>query len=585
MPPGQTGRWLKLTLPTLFGLTAFGVLAAADLEAISRTHANEQVLWGSVASTIDEAENGAALLSIGRVHVLLLSDPLVADAEERTSGPGSVRERLVKLAEKTGLVVGAPIIEQPNGRAGDRRLALTLVAPGKSVLVHSYAVMPVVPIAGVTFVRGDFRDPLNTADIDGFLVGIAAVGDAEVAIPRLGDRGASLVLLTGGPVSQAQIERFAKAARDSRVALLIAGRCVSTPSCIASAAVDSNGKIDWTGAQRHAFVQPPRLSPSSAKGLPDSVPQPSRYSYSPALAELGRAIFFDSRISDTGSIACASCHDPSRGFSDGRSVSAGVLGRSTKRNTISLLNVAFRPVLRWDSYASSLENFVKYPMSGNDEMDSHNLDDVVNRIDQSSDYRAQFAAVFGTDQIRFEMVEQALAAYMRTLVSGNSPFDRAVVDGRREAMSGSAWRGHALFKGRAGCADCHAYSEDSPFFTDFQTHNTGLSWDSAASRYRDAGASAISANALSGSFRTPTLRDVARTGPYMHDGSLATLRDVIDYFDRGGGDGPMRDSKLHALHLSEQDKQDLEAFLIALTGTTRFDSAGRRIDQQLARRR
>jgi len=148
-------------------------------------------------------------------------------------------------------------------------------------------------------------------------------------------------------------------------------------------------------------------------------------------------------------------------------------------------------------------------------------------------------------------------------------------------MTTSAWRGYALFSGRAGCSSCHTYSANSPFFTDFRAHNTGLGWDSAASQYRDAGAGAISTDALSGSFRTPTLRDVARTGPYMHDGDIATLRGVIDYFDRGGGDGPGRDPRLRALHLSERDKQDLEAFLIALTGTTSFDSAGRRTDQQL----
>jgi len=570
------GHWLKLTL-----LAGFGALAAAGLEPALRADVDEPVLWGSVASTIDEAEHGAALQhSAGRVHILLLSDPLVAGPGQNALGPGPISERLVRLARETGLVVGAATLESPNGRAGGQPLALTLVAPGGSVLAQSHAAMPVLPIAGVAFVRGEFPDPLNTVEVDGFLVGIAAVGDADAAIPRLSDRGADLVLLTGGPVDEAQVERLADAARVNRVALLIAGRCAETSSCVASAAVDANGKIDWTGA-RHAFVRLPHWSPSSAEGLPDSVPQPSRNRYLPAMAELGRIIFFDKGISDTGSIACASCHDPSLGFSDRRPLGAGVLGRSTKRNSISLLNVAFRPVLRWDSYASSLENFVKYPMSGHDEMDSRSLDHVLTRIGRSPDYRARFAAVFGTDQIGFEMVEQALATYMRTLVSGDSQFDQAVVSGRRGAMTTSAWRGYALFSGRAGCSSCHTYSANSPFFTDFRAHNTGLGWDSAASQYRDAGAGAISTDALSGSFRTPTLRDVARTGPYMHDGDIATLRGVIDYFDRGGGDGPGRDPRLRALHLSERDKQDLEAFLIALTGTTSFDSAGRRTDQQL----
>jgi cytochrome c peroxidase len=576
IPRTTGGHWLALAL--LFG---FAALAGTDIEAGSRTDADEQVLWGSVASTIDEGERRAAQISDGRPRILLLSHTLVAGRGERISGSSSIRERLIRLADQTGLVVGAPIIEQSAGQAGDRPLAVTLVAPGNPMLARSYAVMPVVPVAGVTFARGSVRNPLSPVNIHGFSVGIAAIGDAEAAIPRLGDRGVSLVLLTGGPTSREQVERFAEAARASRVALLIAGRCTSASSCVAAAGVDADGRIDWAVSRDHAFVRWPRWSPPSAKGLPNAIPQPSRYDHSPAVAELGRVLFFDKRISETGSIACASCHDPALGFSDGRRLGAGVLSRTTTRNVISLLNVAFRPALRWDSYASSLENFVKYPMSGHDEMASDDLDDVLSRIDRSPPYRARFAAAFGTGQIQFEMVERALAAYMRTLVSGNSLFDRATVGGQPEAMTESAWRGYRLFSGRAGCATCHAYSEDSPFFTDFQAHNTGLGWRSAAARYRDLGAGAIT-DAQPGSFRTPTLRDVARTGPYMHDGSMATLREVIDYFDRGGGDGPGRDPRLRALHLSDRDKRDLEAFLVALTGTTRFDASGRRLDQQLA---
>lgn len=579
MPAGWTRR-LKLTL-----LAAFALPAAAGVGPHSRAGADEPVLRASVESTVEHAEHGAALLSAGRVRILLLSDALVASPGEEASEPSPVGARLARLAERTGLFVAAPVVEQPNGRSGDRLLALTLVAPGKAALLHSHAALPVVPIAGVTFAREDFSDPAVTTDIDGFAVGIAAVGDAEAAIPRLGDRGASLVLLTGGPVSRTQLERFAKSARANRVALLVAGRCRGSLSCVASAAVDADGKIDLTDSRSHAFARLPRRSPASAAGLPDRVPQPSRHDYSPALAELGRALFFDRGVSASDSIACASCHDPSMGFSDGRPLSAGAHGRSTRRNSISLLNVAFRPVLRWDGYASSLENFVKYPMSGHDEMGSHRLDDVVRRIGRSPAYRARFQAAFGSGDVRFGRVEQALAAYMRTLVSGDSPFDRAVVEGRTKAMSRSAWRGYSLFKGRAGCAGCHSYSADSPFFTDSRPHNTGLGWNPASSRFRDPGAGAIATGALSGSFRTPTLRDVARTGPYMHDGSLATLRDVIDYFDRGGGDGPGRDPRLRPLRLSERDKRDLEAFLIALTGTTGFDSAGRRTDLLFARRR
>jgi cytochrome c peroxidase len=333
---------------------------------------------------------------------------------------------------------------------------------------------------------------------------------------------------------------------------------------------------------RHIFLRQPRWSLPSSVGLPRSVPQPQRYRHSPASAELGRTLFFDKRVSQSGSIACASCHEPQFGFSDGRRISIGIHARSTRRNTISLLNVAFRPVLRWDAYATSLEQFVEYPLSTDDEMASHRLDQVVKRIRHSAAYRARFARAFGPRKISLDTIAQALASYLRTLVSGDSPFDRATTGGERRAMSDSAWRGYALFNGRARCSGCHSYSPESPFFTDLKPHNTGLGWNAASSRYSDTGAGATSASVDTGKFRTPTLRDVGRTAPYMHDGSIATLRGVVDYFARGGGDGPNRDPELRPLHLSEQDKRDLSAFLRALTGTTRFDSEGRRIDHKLA---
>jgi cytochrome c peroxidase len=442
---------------------------------------------------------------------------------------------------------------------------LTLVGPRGAVLANGYAGTPVVPLEGLAFARPVPADLPATVAVGGMEVGVAAIGDAEAAIPRYSDRGAGLVLLTGGPVGEAQLERLAAAARAGRVALLIAGRCAGTPFCIDSAAVDPDGRIDRNGASGHTFAGLQRRSPPGARGLRDPVPQPARWDYSPALAELGRLLFFDKRLSERGAIACSSCHDPSRGFTDGRAVGAGVAGRSTGRNTLSLLNVAYRPALRWDAYPSSLENFVKYPLSGHEEMDSHRLDTVLRQIGRAPLYRAQFSRLFKGERLRFEQIEQALAAYMRTLVSGDSAFDRATSHGRSEAMSEAAWRGFDLFKGRAGCAGCHAYSGNSPFFTDLKLHNTGLGRDAPA-----------------GSFRTPTLRDVGRTGPYMHDGSIATLRGVIDFFDGGGGNGPGRDPALRPLHLSERDKQDLEAFLVALTGTTSFDSAGRRTDRPLA---
>jgi cytochrome c peroxidase len=550
-------------------LAAAGVILTPTFEATPRSTPNESILWGRVVSTIGEAETGIDLS--GKPGFLLLGTPL--------SGESTViQDRLTSLASKTGLIVGASFIEEANGN-GAGGLALILVGPDRSVVARGYVGQPIMPITGVALARTELSSQPEPVSLGSTLVGIAGIGDAAMAIGRLADRGANLILLVGGPANKLQIDRLAKIARLNRVAFIVAAHCARHSGCVPSAFVDSNGEIDLEADRSHAFHLTRRWSPASAKGLPNSIPQPSRNDYSPAMAELGRAIFFDRSLSDAASVSCASCHDPSKGFADGRALGTGVQGRTTNRNVISLLNVAFRPALRWDGYASSLENFIKYPLSGHSEMDSHKLEEVAVKMGQSPDYQTRFAKAFGKDQISFARVEQALATYMRTLVSGDSAFDRAQIDGERNAMTSSAWRGYDLFNGRSGCSSCHSYSVGSPFFTDFKVHNTGLGWDSNLSRYRDKGSGGINASSQTGSFRTPTLRDVARTAPYMHDGSLRSLREVIEYFDRGGGDGPGRDPRLRPLHLSEEDKQDLEAFIVSLTGTTRFDDTGRRTDQ------
>jgi cytochrome c peroxidase len=547
--------------------------------AVSQPEAKRRTFQASIAQTIEELNVTIGQNASNLPDIVLLNEPIVASADEVASGYGPVTQSLRKTANSVGRVIGASIIDEPAGIGRLQRLATLLVAPDQSILEHHQATPPPAPTTAVTFARFTPRKLWTVSIVNGFAIGLASVGDAEMAIPHLSDRGASLVMMVGGPIDRAQVERLAGVARINHVALLIAGRhCRRSTDCIESAAVNADGNIQQSNAASYKFYRPPFWSSQSSNGLPDTVPQPARYNYSPAMAELGRALFFDKRVSESGTIACSSCHVPSLGFSDGKARGAGVDGRPTQRNVVSLLNVAFQPSLRWDNYTTSLENFVKYPLSGYSDMDTHNFNKLVERIYQFPEYSTEFRLQFRKKKITFEMIELVLATYMRTLVSGDSAFDRAVVNGRRDAMSQSAWRGYELFKGRAQCSTCHEYSQKSPFFSNFQAHNTGLGWDPATSQYRDVGAHAVASKNPPGSFRTPTLRDVARTGPYMHDGSISSLRAVIDYFDQGGGGGPGRDPQLKQLNLSEQDKTDLEAFLIALSGTAKFNSSGQLVN-------
>ena len=548
-------------------LAVLGVTASEARVGLDSTAAVEVLTSPSLSP-------GSFASSAG-TRILLVGAPLTPRTGDTTRGAEIAR--LVAVARANRAFVAAPLVEENAGGAGTAYLTMTMVDPNGRLIHRQRAVMPVVSIAGVVFRRADFREPLRSVEANGERVGIAAVGDAEVAIPRLSDRGASLILLAGAPLARGEAESLAELARSNNVALVVAA--TPAPGGVTSLVVDRDGRATLdTGPSAAALLPQPghHWQPVSSLGLPRIVPQPRRTVGSDPIVELGRRLFLETALSETRSVACASCHQPMTAFTTPHALGTGVHNRQTRRNVPSLLNVAFRPLLRWDGYASSLENFVKYPMSGHNEMNFHYLDQAVDRLRQSQPYRDAFAQAFQSREIDFAQVELALATYMRTLVSGNSPFDRATVLGQRDAMTPSAWHGYRLFRGKAGCSECHTVDDDA-LFTDFRAHNTGLGWDATANRYRDIGVGEISTDSLSGYFLTPSLRDVARTAPYMHDGSLPTLRAVIDFFDRGGGTGLGRDALLRPLGLSEQEKRDLEAFLHALTGDARYDRDGRRL--------
>lgn len=272
---------------------------------------------------------------------------------------------------------------------------------------------------------------------------------------------------------------------------------------------------------------------------------------------LGRRLFHERRLSRDGSLSCASCHDPGRAFTNGLRIARGVNGARSVRNVPTLVNRAWGASFFWDGRARTLEEQALAPILNPGELGSST--EAVLALVRAAGYRPQFRAAFNRDP-EMRDVAAALASYVRTIVSGNSPYDRFVA-GENRALEERARRGFDLFRTRGRCTGCHA----GPLLSDEQFHNTGVAWRSGTlndeGRYR-----VTRVRTERGAFRTPTLRDVARTAPYMHDGSLPTLEAVVEFYDRGGTPNPDLDAAIVPLRLSAADKKDLVAFLRSLTG-------------------
>jgi cytochrome c peroxidase len=285
-------------------------------------------------------------------------------------------------------------------------------------------------------------------------------------------------------------------------------------------------------------------------------PVPTDNRLTPARIALGRRLFFDRRLSRDGSLSCAFCHEPQRAFTDGRAVPQGVGGARGRRNSPTLVNRAWGSSFFFDGRARSLEDLALQPILDPAELGS--TADAVLSLGRSR-YRSGFRAAFDAEP-SLDLIAKALASYLRTIVGGNSAFDRFAA-GNDSALTTAARRGRRLFSGKAGCGQCHAGIN----LTDEEFHNTGVAWRTGV--LTDQGRAGVTgAPADRGAFKTPTLREISRTAPYMHDGSLGTLNDVIEYYDGGGAKNPTLDPKLRALQLSPPEKADLAAFLASLTG-------------------
>jgi cytochrome c peroxidase len=275
--------------------------------------------------------------------------------------------------------------------------------------------------------------------------------------------------------------------------------------------------------------------------------------------ELGRLLFFDKRLSKNNTVACASCHLPDKGFGDGRAVSTGVNNLKGTRSAPISVNRAYGQSHFWDGRAATLEDQSIGPFVNPVEHGFLNHEQMVAKMRKIPGYRAMFKDVFGRDVV-IEDVGKAIASFQRTILSGNSPADRYDYGGDETALLEEAKRGLDLFRGKARCTRCHSNFN----FSDEKFHNVGIGWDTNTV---DLGRYVVTKNPEDvGAFKTPTLREISRTAPYMHDGRFKTLAEVVEFYNGGGIKNPYLDNTIIPLELTEQEKGDLVTFLRSLNG-------------------
>jgi cytochrome c peroxidase len=274
--------------------------------------------------------------------------------------------------------------------------------------------------------------------------------------------------------------------------------------------------------------------------------------------DLGRYLYFDKRLSRNNTISCATCHDPAKGWTDQSPVSTGINGLKGTRSAPPVFNATYNELQFWDGRALSLEEQAKGPIQNPVEM-GFSLKGVEQKIGRIKGYQKMFKKAFGPGPITAERIVEAIASFERTILSGDSNYDRFIA-GNKKALSLSAQRGMNLFFGRAHCDDCHT----GPNFSDSRFHNLGVGMNA---KHPDLGRYLITKKDKDkGSFKTPGLRGLLYTHPYMHDGSEKTLEAVVDFYNKGGNLNPYLDKKIHPLGLNSQQKKDLVAFLKSLNG-------------------
>jgi cytochrome c peroxidase len=339
----------------------------------------------------------------------------------------------------------------------------------------------------------------------------------------------------------------------------------------------------------------------SQEGLPlglPPVPVPEDNPQSPEKIALGKRLYEDKRFSADGTVSCSNCHDPAKAFADGLPVAEGIKKLKGTRNSPTVINAAYYTSQFWDGRRASLEEQAKDPFVNPIE---HGLGQaqgfhqfIVNVIRKDSDYCDQFKQVFGVerDGITIDHAVKAIGSFERTVISGDSPFDRFLYGGDKTALSEAAQRGLELYKGKARCQECHAISEKYALFTDNKFHNLGVGFKKIQPRLREIvkefrmakqqgralDESVLTKTEISelgrfvvtvktsdlGAFKTPTLRNIAVTGPYMHDGSMETLEEVMALYNKGGEKNPFLGS-VRILNLTDEEIKDVIEFMKSLT--------------------
>ena len=331
-------------------------------------------------------------------------------------------------------------------------------------------------------------------------------------------------------------------------------------------------------------------------GLPP-VPVPRDNQVTQAKVQLGRKLFFDRRLSLNATMSCAMCHIPEQGFTNNElATSVGIEGRTVRRNAPTIYNVGYFSNIFHDGREIRLEYQVWQPMLASNEMANPSIGYVVEKIRRLTDYSGFFETAFGTPGPGLETIGMAIASYERTIISGNSAFDRWYFGKDEAALSDSPKQGFRLFRGKAGCAACHKIGKDYALFTDDAFHNTGLGWqisvggdppeiqvqlapgikvlmpksfiNSVGERPPgDLGRYEVTQKpADRWRYKTPTLRNVALTAPYMHNGTFGTLKQVVEFYNQGGIPNPLLDPLIQPLGLTPSEIEHLVAFLESLTG-------------------
>jgi cytochrome c peroxidase len=331
-------------------------------------------------------------------------------------------------------------------------------------------------------------------------------------------------------------------------------------------------------------------------GLPP-IPQPEHNPITNEKVQLGKKLFFDRRLSLNDTFSCAMCHIPEQGFTSHEIEKAvGFEGRSGRRNSPTIYNVAYLTHLFHDGRESTLENQVWGPLLARNEMAMTSIGHVLEKVRGLKEYKGEFEQAFDGRPADIETLGQALASYQRILVSGNSPFDRWYYGKEEKAISAQAKRGFSLFMGKAHCVTCHTVREDYALFTDNQMHNTGIGYNRSMGIEPDSErmliAPGVYANVKKShkvlvghkplsdlgyyevtqdpddrwKYRTPTLRNVALTAPYMHDGSIPTLEGIMTFYNDGGFPNVTQSPLVRPLNLTPEEMADIVAFMKTLTG-------------------